>query len=114
MNPYLIIAALLAVIGAGYSGFRLGVDHEVASQAREDQHIAQAVDAANTAAANAIAKLKPKFTTIQNEVQREVRTEIRYSDCRNTPGVMQQLNQALRPETPASGSSKLPDADPAK
>ena len=114
MNPYLIIAALLAVIGAGYGGFRLGVDHEVASQAREDQHIAQAVDAANTAAANAIAKLKPKYTTIQNEVQREVRTEIRYSDCRNTAGVMQQLNQALRPEAPAAGGGKLPDPDPAK
>ena len=32
MNPYLIIATLLAVLSAGAGGFRLGVDHEKASQ----------------------------------------------------------------------------------
>ena len=34
MNPYLIIACLVAILGAGAGGFKLGADHEVASQAR--------------------------------------------------------------------------------
>lgn len=103
MNPYLVLAALLAVMAAGWQGFRMGVDHEVAAQAREDQHIAQAVDAANGVAAAAIAKLRPKYTTIQSEVQREVKTEVRYTDCRNSAGVMLQLERALRP-TPAASA----------
>lgn len=102
VNPYLVLAALLAVMAAGVQGFRMGVDHEVAAQAREDQHIAQAVDAANGVAAEAIAKLRPKYTTIQNEVQREVTTEVRYTDCRHSAGVMLQLDKALRPPNAAS------------
>lgn len=114
MNPYLIIAALVAVMASGACGFKLGRDHEVAAQAREDQHIAQAVDAANEVAAQAIAKLRPKYTTIQQEVQRETKSEVRYVDCHNTPGVMQQLNEALKPGDQAAGNRQLPGVDAAK
>lgn len=113
MNPYLIIAALVAVIASGYGGFRLGIDHEVASQAREDQHIAQAVDAANTASAVAISKIKVFNTTVQNEVQREITTNTVYRDCVNTPAGLRLLNQALAGAEP-SGGGKLPAADAAQ
>lgn len=110
MNPYLIIACLLAVMGAGAGGFKLGVDHEVAAQAREQNHIAEAVDAANNAAAQAIAKIKVTNTTIQNEVQREVQTNTVYAECRNTSPGLRLLNQALTGDKPA-GDGKLPKAD---
>lgn len=105
MNLAIIIAVMLAVAGAGWQGFRLGVDHEIASQHREDQHVAEAVDAATTVAADAIAKLRPKYTTIKNEVEREIRTNTVYADCHNTPDVMRKLNEALSPPSrPASAS----------
>lgn len=115
MNPYLIIAALVAVIASGYGGFRLGVDHEVAAQAREDQHVAQAVDAANAASANAISKIKVINTKIQNEVQREIITNTVYRDCAHTPDGLRLLNQALAGAGPATaGGGKLPGANPTK
>lgn len=110
MNPYLIIAFLVTILGAGAGGFKLGVDHEVASQAREDEHIAQAVDAATNAAADAIAKLKPKFTTIQNEVQREIQTNTVYTDCKLSPDGLLLANRALSGGLSAS-KSKLPGTD---
>lgn len=113
MNPYLIIAALCAVLAAGAGGFRLGADHEIAAKARADRHITEAVAAATDASAKAIAALKVKSTTINNEVQREVRTHTIYSDCKLTAGGVLLANQALDPSRSLSlGSGKLPKADP--
>jgi hypothetical protein len=112
MNPYIIIACLVAIIGAGAGGFKLGADHEVAAQAREQDHISEAVDAANNAAAQAIAKIKVTNTTIKQELEKEVRYEKVYSDpgCRNTSPGMRLLNQALTGDKP-TGDGKLPKAD---
>ena len=110
MNPYLIIACLVAVMAAGAGGFKLGKDYEVASQAREDQHIAEAVDAANAASAQAIAGLKIVNKTIQNEVRREVETNTVYRDCVVPANGVQLANQALAGTKPAD-SGKLPKAD---
>lgn len=113
MNPYLIIACLLAVLGAGAGGFKLGVDHEVASQAREDEHVAQAIDAANHTAAEAISKIRVVNTTIQNEVQHELQTSVVYRDCLHTPDGLRLINKALAAPG-APGDSKLPGADAPK
>ena len=110
MNPYLIIACLVAILGAGAGGFKLGADHEVASQARADAQIEKAVEAANLAAAEAISKIKVVNTTIQNEVQREIRTNTVYAECRNTATGLRLANEALTGHKPA-GDSKLPTAD---
>lgn len=112
MNPYLIIAALLAVLAAGAGGFKLGADHEVAAQAREAKHITEAIGAATDASAKAIAALKVKSTTITQEVQREIKTNFVYSDCKLTPGGLQLANQALATGGAfALGGGKLPQAD---
>lgn len=115
MNPWLIIFSLVSVIAAGAGGFKLGVDHELASQKREDEHVAQAVDAANAAAATAIARIKVVNQTIQNEVQREVRTNTVYSDatCAHTDNGLLSVNKALTPPGP-SGDRKLPGPDAPK
>lgn len=110
MNPYLIIAALLGVLGAGYGGFRLGVDHEVAAQAREDQHIAQAVDAANGAAAAAIAKLVPKNTTIRQTLEKEIHENTVYRDCKSSDSVVREFNAGIDAAPGPAGGGKLPAA----
>ena len=112
MNPYLIIAALGAVLAAGAGGFRLGADHEIAAKARADTHIAEAVAAATGASAKAIAALRVKSTTITQEVQREIRTNTIYGDCKLTAGGVLLANQALSPSGAfAIGGGKLPKAD---
>lgn len=107
MNPYLILVCVAGVLAVGAGGFKLGVDHEVASQAREDAHIAEAVDAANSAAAAAIAKIKVVNTTVQNEVQREIQTNTVYRDCQHSAAGLQLVNRALAPPGP-TGAVKLP------
>jgi hypothetical protein len=110
MNPYLIIACLVAILGAGAGGFKLGADHEVAGQARAEKLVADAEKNMQDAAAKAIASIKVVNKTIQNEVQREVQTNTVYAECRNTPAGLRLLNQALTGDKPA-GDSKLPKAD---
>lgn len=114
LNPYLIIACLVAILAAGAGGFKLGVDHEQAAQAREDQHIAQAVDAASTAAAQAIAQLKPKYTTIQNKLEKQIETHTVFRDCRLDALSLQLANQALGGGTTPAGYRQLPKAEPAQ
>ena len=115
MNPYIIIACLVAILGAGAGGFKLGADHEIAAKAREEKHITEAVDAANTAAAEAIAKIKVNNTTITNEVQHEIQTRTVYSDvnCRHSPDGLRLVNSALSSGKPA-GDSKLPKPNAVK
>lgn len=112
MNPYLIIAALVSVFSAGAGGFRLGVDHQKASQIDKAETVAAAVEAASQSAAQAIAALKVKSTTIKSELQYEVRTNTVYADCKLTPGGLQLANQALAPTGAFTiGSGKLPKVD---
>lgn len=113
MNPWLIVAALLAVLGAGAGGFKLGADHEVAARAREDAHITQAIDKATEVSAQAIAALKPKYTTIQGKLEKTIETHTVFRDCRLDPVGLQLANQALDPGGAyALGGSKLPRVDP--
>jgi len=111
MNLVITIALLAAVLSAGLGGFKLGVDHEVASQARENQHIAEAVDAANAASAEAIAKIKPKYTTIQGKLEKVIETNNIYRDCKLDAVGMQLANQALSGRASPASDSKLPNAD---
>jgi len=110
MNPYIIIAALLAVLGAGAGGFKLGADHELAAQAREDKHVTAAVEAANGIAAKAIAGIKVTNTTIRQELEREIRTNTIYAECKHSPGGLSRVNEALAKPQPAGGR-KLPGSD---
>lgn len=112
MNPYLIIGFLLALAGAGAGGFKLGDDHRTAAQAREQKHITEAVEAANTAAAQAIATLKPVYTTIQGKVIHEISTNTIYASCVHSPDGLRLVQQALNGGIPPD-SGKLPKADTA-
>ena len=114
MNPYLIIAALAAVLAAGAGGFKLGADHEAASQARAQEQLDKAIEVASAATAEAISKIKVVNRTIQNEVRHETSTATVYRDgnCKHTDNGLRLANQALDPAGAfAIGGGKLPKAD---
>lgn len=113
LNPYLIIGALLALLGAFGSGVSIGRGWEEGRNAIEQNHIAEAVGAANRASAEAIAKLRPVYKTIQGEVRHEVETNTVYANCRLTPNGLQLANQALLGGAKPAGEGKLPRADEA-
>lgn len=114
MNPYLIIAALLAMAGASLGSFQLGVDHQKASQIDKEQTVAEAVKAANDASAQVLATMKPTYTTIKSEVRREIQTNTVFADCKLPADSLRLVNQALNAgrRTEPAGGGKLPDPDP--
>lgn len=114
MNQYVLLALAVAIAAAGAGGFKLGVDHEYASQAREDRHITEAINAATNVSAQAIAALKPTYTTIQSKVQHDVETHTVYRDCKLSPDGLLLTNQALNAGVVAPSDSKLPEADATK
>jgi uncharacterized protein HemX len=113
MNPYLVIAALIAVLAAGAGGFTLGVDHQKAAEIDKREVVAEAVDAANSVWAAKVSDLKPIYTTIQAKVQHEIETNTVYRDCKLSPDGLQLANQALGGGGSAPGGGQLPQADPA-
>lgn len=116
MNPYLIIASLVLGIaglaGAGWGGFRLGVDHQKAADADRDNTMREAVGKAGQQAAEAISKIKIVNTTIQQEIQRETRIEPVYVDCRHTAVGLRSVNAALTGAgAHPAGGGQLPAPD---
>lgn len=112
-NPYALLALVVLAVGLLTSGFVAGSKWEAGRQAVENQHIAEAVDAANAVSAEAIAKIKVTNKTIQNEVRREVETNTVYSDCRLPDNGVRLVNEAISGAKPAAGG-KLPGADTAQ
>jgi hypothetical protein len=115
MSELALIVALVAVLLSGGTGFKLGMDHQKATESDKAELVSEAADAASNAAAAAISALVPKYTTIKSEVQREIHTNTVYGDCKLTPIGLHLANQALDPNATFSlGDGKLPKADPAK
>lgn len=99
MTPQTITAALLlwiaSVLGAGWWAYGLGVDHELATQSREDKAAAVATEAAASAAAHAISQIEVRNVTIKQAVETRIREVPAYRDCRHAPGVLDNINAAL-------------------
>mgnify|MGYP000222536327 CR=1 FL=1 len=109
-----LIAVMLAFAGAVYQAFGMGIDSQIAKQAAadgrqalENKHIAEAVDAALGVTATAIAKLRPRYTTIQQEMRHESSTNTIYADCKLPAPGLRIVNDALSatPKSPASGAA---------
>ena len=114
LNPALWLVGVALLAGTFAGGISVGKKWEEGRNAIEQNHIAEAVDAANAAAAQAIAQIKPKYTTIQNEVQREIRTNTVFADCKLPADSLRLVNQALNGGAEAPGGGKLPGADAPK
>lgn len=114
MNPYFILAALLAAGvltgGAYYQGRQDGADGELATQKREEDVARIASDASAKAAAAAIARVKVANTTIMNEVQHEISERVVYRECLHSPDQLRRLNAALAGRPESAGTGVLPRA----
>lgn len=111
LNPGLWLIGIGMAIGLFFSGVSVGKKWEEGRQAVESNHVAEAVDAANTAAAEAIAKIRPTYNTIQGKLERQIEINTFYRDCRLDPVGVQLLDQALKGGAIVPDSGKLPDAD---
>ena len=118
MSPILLIGGLLmwvSSVGFGvWYGMDLGQDKEYAKRAREDAIVQKVSDAAQTAAAKAIAANKPVNQTIVQKATREVQTNTVYRDCLNSAVQLRNINQALTGADQPSSDSQLPSAGPVK
>jgi len=111
MIPYILMGSAVACAGAFWYGTGVGEDRLLAKQSKEDKIVMNIKDEAMRGAAEAIAKLKPRNTTIVNEVQREIQNNTVYTDCRNTSASMLGINEALTGKRPEpAGDKQLPRA----
>lgn len=115
MNPYLLLAGVLAfaaATGAAYfQGRSDGRDKCVAESVRDEQVAQIASAAAADAAASAISAIKVRNTTINQEVQREIVETVRYRECVHPDGVMRNINEALTGSPGPAASGVVPAAD---
>jgi uncharacterized protein HemX len=111
VNPYAIIATMVAALALFVGGYALGrhqeAEHNVAEQVRD---VAVANIAAEQAA-QAISKIEVRNVTIQRQLETRVRDNPVYRDCVLDPVSLRQLN-AARAESGADPGG-LPASGPA-
>jgi len=112
-NPMLILAAVLALIGAYFYGRHDGGEIAAAQRLRDEQVARQVFDQAQAAAAQEIAKIKVRNTTVQQTLEREIHEKPVYRDCHHSADGLRSINAALAGTEPANGV-KLPAADPSR
>lgn len=112
MNPYMIIAAGVAAISLAVGGFTFGVKYARGEQARAEQLIEKVEERAQRGAAEAIAQIQVRHTTIRQQAETVIREKEVYRDCRNDPTVQRLLDDALAGRDPgAAGDRELPATD---
>lgn len=120
MNPYFIIAALIAVGvltgGAYYQGRQDGSNAELARQKRDDDIIRISSAAAAASSAEAISKIEVKNTTIRQTLEKEVHENTMYVDCRSGDLARSLLNSTIgaAPAASAASGGGVPATGPAR
>lgn len=120
--PWLLLAFLLLVGGAGAGGYIQGREDGRAAleaeQAREAATIRAAQNAALAVAADKILQFDFKSTTIRQKTEVITREVPVYRDCKHDAAAFGLLNDALAPGvglSPAgTDQGKLPGSDPAR
>lgn len=104
-----ILGLVIAVSGAGLQGYRMGRDSVIAQQARDEQIRMETLQLAQLAAAEEIAKIQIRHTTIRQTAEKTIREVPVYRDCANDPELARLLDSARanRPAEPA-GTGSLP------
>lgn len=113
INPWLILGAITAIVGAYFYGRHDGGEMADAQRLRDEQVARQVFAQAQTAAAGEIAKIKVRNVTVQQTLEREIHEKPVYRDCKHSPDGLRSLNAALTGAEPADGG-QLPAADPAR
>lgn len=116
MNPWLILGAVVmwgaSVVGAYFYGGNVGANAEIAKQASIKEAVEATRKAAQEGAANEIAKLKIRHTTVKGKVETIVRENVVYRDCKHSPDSLRLINDALGGRAGTTGEGNVPRADP--
>lgn len=113
-NPWIILAAVLAFLGFGATGYYFGGKHKADSIAAQEVRDRELLDKVALETAAAIAGIEIKNTTIRQKVETVTREVPVYRDCQHSPDVVGLLNDALAGGSLPTGDRKLPEADPAR
>lgn len=106
------LSFLLAVGGAYIKGRSDGGAIARADQAEVLELARKVRDDAQRGAAEAIAKIEIKQTTIRQTLEKEIHEKPVYRDCRHDAGSLQRINAAITGREPdPAGGSKLPRLD---
>lgn len=117
MNPYLLLAGVLAfaaATGAAYfQGRSDGRDKCVAESVRDEQVAQIASAAAADAAASAISRIEVKHATVRQTLEREIVEKPVFRDCRSGMDAVRLFNTTIDSAAAASaaGSGELPTSD---
>ena len=114
MLPYVLIAALLASVGAFFGGIHFGEAAEIAKQASMDEVVRKVKESAQQGAAEAIAANRPRNITVKQLTEREIRENTVYRDCHATAAGVRLVNEALTGRPDPAGGGELPAIEPAK
>lgn len=113
--PWMILAFVLAVGGAGTFGYVRGGKDTGNRIAADLARTAAAVNEAQTLALNAaaakVAEIDVKTTTIRQKTEVITREVPVYGSCRHSPDGLRNVNEALTGQEQATGNGKLPPAD---
>ena len=115
-NPTtLLVGALsltLALGGAYIKGRQDGAAIQRADQSEALDLARKVREEAQRGAADAIAKIEIKNTTIRQTMEREIHEKPVYRDCRHDAGSLQRINAAITGREPAPvGGGQLPRLD---
>jgi hypothetical protein len=108
--PWALLLAALAAGGAYWRGTQDGRASAEAEVAREERLVRETRQASAQAAAEAIASMQVRHTTIKQEVEREIQVRTEYRDCRHSAEQLQRINDALSGAAPgsAAGGGSVP------
>lgn len=108
LNPWVLLG-LIAIVSVTYlTGYQNGKGQAADENLRLESVALRVSAAAQEAAANEIAKIQIRHTTIQQKVQRETIEKPVYRDCRHSPGGLQLANQALANDPISPRDRQLP------
>jgi len=106
------LSFLLAVGGAYIKGRTDGGAIARADQAEVLELARQVRDDAQRGAAEAIAKIEVKHTTVRAAVEREIHEKLVYRECVHSADQLQRINAAITGREPQpAGGGKLPRLD---
>lgn len=113
MNPWLIVAGLLAIGGAYAAGRWDGKTINEADDLKAEVARNETRSEALAVTAGAISGLEIKTTTIRQQVEHVITEKEVYRKCEHDDATFGVLNNALRPGTDQpAGHPELPGADP--
>lgn len=95
MNPWIMLGAVMALIGSFFYGQHVGSNAELAKAAKQDAIVAAVAEAAQQAAAGEIAKIKIVHQTNQTRLEREIVHVPDFTQCHAGDAAKRVLDDAL-------------------